>query len=519
MPIPTPTVTGILANPFYISVDVNATGSNSSDIHPGQPVTISWGIYGYRLRPDGGEEPEFADAAATVLLDGVTVWGPSSERSVTLTRTMLGNAFYQLHGAAFATKQLVITAEGGPDHSHFRLTLPITVWADAPPTWQWDASPSAFRWKQDQYTLSGKFQTQSRFAAVTVTPVLSEQNTDSVNPLPSRTISPSSATLSIPPAGEVELAFPPIQQSWQWLDQVFIVPVGPQRREFSYIVQLSALDEFGNAFFGGEVFDPADFFNLQVFVTDLKWFEAFDVGANAQINAVGATIIAGILAATIWTSPAALISLGVAATLEAVARAAVTSALDPPIPDFDFFKPAPGEVLRSTLTPADSQFQSADEAAYQLRRIMEAVSSLGQIESRLYGATLAKNTKAFAIQQSAYADMVTRIGDAAVLLSDAATKILDLKIDEKAFHAVADILQQQYPIELRMELTKAGLPAEAIQALEAATKAMPRKMLLESCRQFKNNFNMLSERSSAIASDLRAQAPQVIKRYLNMSNT
>ena len=324
---------------------------------PGQPLTVSW----YMFDPDPTFNPGNVTGSVyigSVLLyqnaqpvpyifdpDG-TPYGASdpspapgfSRDPITIQLNSGQPGAQELY--TIGTKNLTLVLTGsGPETGPWSLDVPLQVIPD-------DVDPSWWNWTTPQgenelwgsnnpYSVSGTLTNESQFALMTMTWTIIQID-DQGNQLQF-----GNGTFSQVEIGNITgITSNTITQGWEWILLGVWLINGPTTRQFTYRVQFTVQDLFGNSYpIPGSLEDPgaaAPFLstplNVTVNVTGWKYWAAIAAEALAFVAALE-LVAAGVAALTVVgdLGPAEFLA-ALAASLYAVASTSGAIARDPPKP-------------------------------------------------------------------------------------------------------------------------------------------------------------------------------------------
>lgn len=330
------------------------------NVVPGEPVKVRWRFdHGVIVRGPGRISVNFfIDGQLVLQRTGIPApdslggggTGDQTDR-ITITDPNVARTIYR-----FGLKELklqVLAEDTEPQtyditRSFFVVPEPLDAsW------WEWRVNPyEEIPWKTG-YALVADFVNKCRFATLTqvvadISELRSDDNPD-INPCAYYGV--QNKTLANMPPGQSQRVQFDFLQAWRWfVDGVYVV-TGPTIKTWSYAVSFRCTDEFGN------VYDDQCSARLMrtVRVSAAK-------GAACGAALAAATTAAGLFAAALATLAGFFTAFGApalfaaAATAYGLARAAGSTANDPPAPDPNYREPValPAPVYHAAEEPGGS---------------------------------------------------------------------------------------------------------------------------------------------------------------------
>lgn len=351
--------------------------------------------------------------------------------------------------------------------------------------WSWNPIPTTPAWKS-AYTLSGVFSNVSTapLAVLRATLVENDLTDNSTAFLQTLNLGAVSTGTNTGP-----VAYTPITQAWQWIDDVTFVSIGPTIKNFSYTVQLSAQDPWGNQY---QATSPALGLTVPVALSKINDQTA---ALAAAANAVNLTAAAAALVLAGAGDPIALaIAAGLfaaAATAYAAAQAFGSSAKDPPQPD-----PLYRQVVEKTAVEIPARLSGApvlDALANLYREVLDIAAgheALATARGRILGASEAKDRDALDRQIVRYREITKDMQEAALRLPAAAAQAIqtarsDSSLDpSKISTLLSQWKQNGIPPAVKASWVANDLPEGVFSAIESIVSQSPVEMLSATPRQF-----------------------------------
>lgn len=285
--------------------------------------------------------------------------------------------------------------------------------------WHWDPNnPPGANWKES-YALSGTVQNGSSYVGMDFTLELIEID-EANNETPTAT-----NEQSLFAAASASLTFPPIKQEWPWLVQGIWTPETAEiGKLFEYVVSVSAVDKYGNAYSAARSSDQ----DVEINVSDKKLGLAFNA-FQAQASAIGLAIAA---AATFLIPPLAA-ALGAAAAAAGIAAQILGGlALDPPTPNKRYLRPVRIKRVRGF----DSKY--AGEPTAPIGEFFTLVANggaclvaLSETQSRMLGAHRDQSEEGVTVQSASLRKILGEmlvISSTLTAVSDAAAEAVRLHV-------------------------------------------------------------------------------------------
>ena len=382
----------------------------------------------------------------------------------------------------------------GPETGPWAVDLPLQVIPDDVDTswWEWTTPQGENElWgSNNPYSVGGTLTNESQFAQMTITWTIIQID-DQGNQLQF-----GSGTLSQVEIGNIiGITSNTITQNWEWILLGVWVINGPTTRLFTYRVQFTVQDLFGNSYptpgSGVALFLSA---SLSVNVNVAGWkYWAGVVAEGFAIAAAAELVIAGIAALSIIGDlvGAAEALAGIGAALYSVASASGAIARDPPKPS-----PKYKEVLGINYSKARkhlpiSRFPGLSNFSESSHKIVIGLKAWNEIYKRMLGARQAGDFRSFLLQVSSYLDVVRKMeSDFADLEQSVARATIEINRMpglKTLRQTIAGYQKRGLPSQLRSLATKHGIRPSLFAYLERIVKSAdfanppPATVLLRNC--------------------------------------
>jgi hypothetical protein len=484
-------------------------------VRPGQPISVSWGLYGADIEAVGS-------VIATISLNGNVLYTSKSIAQMLEEFPLRGAGEdgvilptpSQLVGQqlwAIGAHELTLAiAGGGSDKGPFVTAATLLVVGDGPDQswWSWTqpttGNAETVAWPLP-YSPMGNLFNRSRWSIMKVQCLLLE--TDVTDGSPQAARGSQSVTADIG-ANANPVQFGAMTQNWAWVDSPTGRIVAPTSKEFSYVVNLTAQDAWGNSYPPVNT-RPAD---VIVSVANNKINDAWGA-LNANASAAAAAVSGGITGIFTFGIGAAVGAAAAAAFL-AVGAEFLASAKDPPSPDFNCLVAAK---VPAASMPGGAQSAEATQAGKTqvfldlVLRCMAIVSTLSQTEGKLIGARLSGNAPGIVLQTSTYRTLAEELMAGAQQLPAALAA------------AVNEVTAQRSPSidEMRSTLRRwqiHGIPIAVEKVMSAVncsstTLATFRQVIASIAPE---NLSSLKDGLTGIATRTLFQAKFVIRNVVNV---
>lgn len=445
-------------------------------VQPGQPISVSWGIYGTSI--EGNENfigvvllnnnPCYTSAAVPSHLDptNLGVHGAGQDDVILpIPSQQLGLELYAI-GEHILT--LSVTGNGN-NKGPYTATGTLVVMPDGPVNswWQWTEPPDGAAEKIPwplPYSPLGNLFNGNKWSAMKVQCELLETDVTDGTPPISRGIQSVTADIS-PNANPVQ--FGQITQNWTWVDS----PTGrigaPTSKTFQYVVNLSVQDSYGNNYRPGNTHPPA---TVIVSVADNKINDAY-AALNANLTAAAAAATGGVTGIFTFGIGAAVGGV-IAAGLIAIGQEYLASAKDPAQPDSSYL--ATTEVVPVISLPEPEGYENSKilEFVKIVLRCLAISNALNRTEGKLIGARMEESGPGISLQTSTY----SKLADQLVATAKTLPQALAAAIEELADQSIPsnDALRTTInswqvlgvPAALETELSRGGASSGAFAALE-----------------------------------------------------
>lgn len=494
---------GAILRDLYLFFALDDREHPDGVIHPGEPVSFTWGVFSFR-QPNNVEVSSWRNSQARLTLNGNTIWGPNRSRSSRLEPSALPRSFYTVN--TMSTLVMDVEAPDGAASLTRSLVIAMVPELVGSSWFSWQGVPSSeIRWKQDGYTLGGTILNRSRWSSFSFQPNLHEEPVVA----PGGTLAhdygaPPGAPLAVAHAGSAECFWPAITQAWMpWFDRATLIVSDDRSRRYRYSVQLTATDEYANPYVIAS--DPVD-----ISITVAEW-KIDDVNAAFFSQAAAGVVLAGAVIAGITGLLGAALA-AVAGVLEGAAQILAGAALDPPEADPHF------EVVEELAPQPRPRAARASEVTNlaaigaALTMLAEGQGVLSRTHGRLLGALLAGDKPAARLQAQQYGRVVFQMTEALTsLLADlaAAAAVFDTAGYDpvKAASQLRKWRARGLPKRTVATLRKHGLSVKAINGLDLAVRNPQLAMFaLDPVAVISSAANALARVTLA----LRDQAPRVM---------
>jgi hypothetical protein len=447
----------------------------SEAVRPGQPIPLSWGIYGTTI--EAGEtftatvslnnNPCYTSKAITALRDLENGTSGAGESNVTMPipSQQLGQELYAIGDHTLTVSVAGNASNKGP----YAASATLVVLGDGPTDgwWQWTEPTTAAAEKIPwplPYTPLGNLFNLNKWSAVTVQCELLEADITDGTPAVSRGIQSVMADIG-PNANPVQ--FNAITQNWTWVDSP-TGRIGAQTsKTFQYVVNLTVKDAWGNGYPPGNTHPPA---TVIVSVADNKINDAWAaLNANATAVAVAA---AGAVTGIFTFGIGAGVGTAAAALLVGIGAQYLASAKDPPAPDFNYLTQVD---VRPVLNSSSSGEREESKTLAFLNVVLRCLAigeALSATEGKLIGARMRENARGMSVQSRRYTSLGKQLQATAQKLTPALTastsELADApvpSIDE--IRATLRSWQVQgIPAQMQQQLAENSYSSAALASLE-----------------------------------------------------
>ncbi len=403
-----------------IPTKLNLFGANcnltiTGPVLPGQPIQLSWYISSSTFDTIGN-----GNVVATIS-NGNNVLYTSKPIAITKTLTKSGalalaHVFYQagenniilqfnpgqqnaqgLYVIGTHTLTLTVTGGNGP----YTATTQLVVIGENinASWWNWTTpttgAPANVPWNT-AYGVAGNFFNQSQWSVMKSTCSLIETNTDN-NMVVTRGTQSVTADIGANPN---PVQYSAITQNWGWFSSPTGVHVAPVSKTFNYVVVMTLQDPWGNGY------PPQNSNQLSVIVSVPQNKINDCSGASAASVAAVACAVGGAISGIFSFGIGAGIGAACAAACTALAANLLSSAADPPAPDFNY------HLVTKPIIPTIPATTKLQQTLAFLNLSLHAVSTydaLSATEGKLIASRLDQNVDGINIQSSQYKILATQL--------------------------------------------------------------------------------------------------------------
>jgi hypothetical protein len=483
-------------------------------IFPGQQPSITWTILSSCL--------DLASIIVAASYTGIEVYkspttyvalqSGAEEKNIIIPTipASIANSFFTI-----GNKQLNVQLKAtGNNPGPYIKNVPMSVLPDMIDStwWTWTGprpGASPLFWKTSSYGFAGTL-TNLGTAKKTPTSVVLVEH-DVAAPSSARDISRTTLINPIALATNASATFTwtGISQTWQWLDSVMFMKIGPLSRTFSYTVEFMWQDEFNNVY--PKIISSPVLVTVSVAATKIA---GADLAAYFLWLSIDSLVLAGIFLAA-GALPAAGGALAAAASFLTLSRGFGAGALDPPIPDFHYHEQVKVSLsltlaqLIAKITPEYITLRSIVELA---GRISAAWNSLGKIHSKLLGAYVDGSNEGINIQLESYKEtegLLSRSADALVDMIPQAMDEMEQIFTSQNLKETIKNWKQGLPDNIRKELGDQGVSKDDILFLENALE----RLSIEEFDTPRNYLYKISSALSNLAKSVREESQVILSKF------
>ncbi len=336
------------------------------------------------------------------------------------------NRVWSVNANNFLRLVLSGTGKDGGPYTSGDVALPVNYEVIDSSWWDWADVPfeQIVDWKTGVYSLYGVVHNKSQYSLMNFNVTLIENQGD-----PSESqFPPDQHPAAVPKLGSASITYGGHQpeaggkalfsKSWAWFQSGTYAPTDGTNRTYFYTVQLDISDEWENS--GGPYRPDPGMFGQRIITVQVS---------DQKMNGETAAFTSFVAWAAISTLAASLAWLpGAGAVLGAVAGAAASAwatagkiADDPPTPDPRYKRHVTRSAPKLPKILRSPRYERLSAALETTLWILESIEALGRIESRILGATRARNRRAEELQRKDYAAITRELRRLAPKLAHLAT--------------------------------------------------------------------------------------------------